>query len=39
VEDAGMSLEIKAPAPQTPSMVAALEQFLAAGAKNNKNNQ
>ena len=39
VEDAGMSLEIKAPAPQTPSMVAALEQFLAAVAKNNKNNQ
>ena len=39
VEDAGMSLEIKAPAPQTPSMVAALEQFLAAMAKNNKNNQ
>ena len=39
VEDAGMSLEIKAPAPQTPSMVAALEQFLAAIAKNNKNNQ
>lgn len=39
VEDAGMSLEIKAPAPQTPSMVAALEQFLAAIAKNNKNSQ
>jgi uroporphyrinogen-III synthase len=39
VEDAGMSLEIKAPAPQTPSMVAALEQFLAGMAKNNKNNQ
>ena len=29
VEEAGLSLEIKAPAPQTPSMVAALEQFLA----------
>jgi uroporphyrinogen-III synthase len=30
VEDAGLTLEIKAPAPQTPSMVAALEQFLVA---------
>jgi uroporphyrinogen-III synthase len=29
VEDAGLTLDIKAPAPQTPSMVAALEQFLA----------
>ena len=28
VEDAGLQLEIKAPAPQSPSMVAALEQFL-----------
>ena len=28
VEDAGLSLEIKAPAPQAPSMVAALERFL-----------
>jgi uroporphyrinogen-III synthase len=28
VEDAGLKLEIKAPQPQTPSMVAALEQFL-----------
>ncbi|WP_243745689.1 uroporphyrinogen-III synthase [Segetibacter sp. 3557_3] len=28
VEDAGLTLEIKAPAPQAPSMVAALEQFL-----------
>ena len=37
VEDAGLSLNIKAPAPQTPSMVAALEQFLAA-AKKEKNN-
>jgi uroporphyrinogen-III synthase len=33
VEDAGLSLEIKAPAPQAPSMVAALEQFLAATVK------
>ena len=38
VEDAGLSLEIKAPAPQTPSMVAALEQFLAMEAKKEKNN-
>jgi len=38
VEDAGLSLEIKAPAPQTPSMVAALEQFLATEAKKEKNN-
>jgi uroporphyrinogen-III synthase len=27
-EDAGLKLEIKAPLPQAPSMVAALEQFL-----------
>lgn len=33
VEDAGLSLEIKAPAPQTPSMVAALEQFLSTESK------
>src|SRR4051794_11502484 len=33
VEDAGLNLEIKAPAPQAPSMVAALEQFLAGGSK------
>lgn len=33
VEEAGLNLEIKAPAPQSPSMVAALEQFLAATAK------
>jgi uroporphyrinogen-III synthase len=33
VEDAGLTLEIKAPAPQSPSMVAALEQFLSAEAK------
>lgn len=30
VEDAGLKLEIKAPQPQAPSMVSALEQFLAA---------
>jgi len=29
VEDAGLTLEIKAPAPQRPSMVSALDQFLA----------
>jgi uroporphyrinogen-III synthase len=34
VEDAGLSLEIKAPAPQAPSMVAALEQFLVTVFKN-----
>ncbi|MFL9481489.1 uroporphyrinogen-III synthase [Chitinophagaceae bacterium LWZ2-11] len=28
VEDAGLTLEIKAPAPQRPSMVSALDQFL-----------
>ncbi len=33
VEDAGLKLDIKAPAPQAPSMVAALEQFLAAELK------
>lgn len=33
VEDAGLTIEIKAPAPQTPSMVAALEQFLSAALK------
>lgn len=33
VEEAGLTLEIKAPQPQTPSMVAALEQFLAAALK------
>jgi uroporphyrinogen-III synthase len=32
-EDAGLRLEIKAPQPQAPSMVAALEQFLAANKK------
>jgi uroporphyrinogen-III synthase len=34
VEDAGLTLDIKAPAPQAPSMVAALEQYLAAYTKN-----
>ncbi len=33
VEDAGLKLEIKAPQPQPPRMVAALEQFLAAALK------
>jgi uroporphyrinogen-III synthase len=33
VEDAGLKLEIKAPQPQVPSMVSALEQFLAANKK------
>jgi uroporphyrinogen-III synthase len=33
VEDAGLQLTIKAPQPQTPSMVAALEQFLSAKTK------
>jgi uroporphyrinogen-III synthase len=28
IEDAGLNLHIKAPAPQVPSMVAALEKFL-----------
>lgn len=32
-EDAGFKVEIKAPAPQTPSMVAALDQFLAKATK------
>jgi uroporphyrinogen-III synthase len=30
IEEAGLQLQIKAPQPQMPSMVAALEQFLAA---------
>jgi len=30
VEEAGLQLEIKAPQPQTPSMVAALEKYLSA---------
>jgi uroporphyrinogen-III synthase len=33
VEEAGLNLEIKAPAPQAPSMVAALDQFLSATTK------
>jgi uroporphyrinogen-III synthase len=33
VEDAGLKLEIKAPQPQTPSMVAALEQYLTSSLK------
>jgi uroporphyrinogen-III synthase len=33
VEEAGLKLEIKAPQPQTPSMVAALEQFILATKK------
>lgn len=33
VEEAGLTLGIKAPQPQTPSMVAALDQFLAATVK------
>lgn len=33
IEEAGLKLEIKAPQPQAPSMVAALEQFLSATMK------
>lgn len=33
VEEAGLKLEIKAPQPQTPSMVAALEQYILARRK------
>ena len=33
VEDAGLTLDIKAPQPQAPSMVAALEQYLAINQK------
>ena len=33
VEEAGLTLSIKAPQPQTPSMVAALDQFLASTVK------
>ncbi len=33
VEDAGLKLEIKAPAPQAPSMVAAIDKFLSASKK------
>jgi uroporphyrinogen-III synthase len=32
-EDAGLQLTIKAPLPQAPSMVSALEQFLSAAKK------
>lgn len=35
IEQAGLTLDIKAPLPQTPSMVAALEQFLSAEIKQN----
>ncbi len=33
VEEAGLKLGIKAPQPQTPSMVAALDQFLSTVSK------
>jgi uroporphyrinogen-III synthase len=33
IEEAGLKLEIKAPAPQAPSMVAALDKFLSASIK------
>lgn len=33
IEQAGLTLDIKAPLPQTPSMVAALEQYLSASLK------
>src|SRR6476620_8675392 len=33
IEDAGLKLEIKAPQPKAPSMVAALEQYLATSGK------
>jgi len=33
VEDAGLTLDIKAPHPQAPSMVSALEKYLAVVAK------
>jgi len=33
VEDAGLTLDIKAPQPQAPSMVSALEKYLAVVAK------
>ena len=33
VEEAGLVLEIKAPLPQTPSMISALEKFLLSGKK------
>ena len=34
VEESGLTLGIKAPQPQTPSMVAALDQFLSAAQRN-----
>jgi uroporphyrinogen-III synthase len=33
VEDSGLTLDVKAPAPNAPSMVAALERFLEANRK------
>ena len=33
IEEAGLTLSIKAPAPQSPSMIAALDQFLSAPKK------
>jgi uroporphyrinogen-III synthase len=33
IEEAGLKLSIKAPEPQAPSMVAALEKFLSGGVK------
>lgn len=33
IEEAGLKVEIKAPAPQTPSMIAALDQFLSLAKK------
>jgi uroporphyrinogen-III synthase len=36
LEQAGLTLDIKAPQPQTPSMVAALEQYLASTGKKKK---
>lgn len=36
IEEKGLKLEIKAPQPQTPSMVSALDQFLAGATKKKK---
>ena len=33
VEEAGLTLHIKVPSPQTPSMIAGLEQFLSSNSK------
>jgi hypothetical protein len=33
VEEAGLQLHIKVPSPQTPSMIAGLEQFLSSNSK------